>query len=606
MTISERYTKVKQTGLCFNCLRRGHRTGECNSDRTCKTCKRKHHSLLHENKTTAPQFGVSQSSAVTSSVPEEHCEVAGQAPGSVNCARAATTKQVLLSTAEVEVYGSGNNRLACRALLDSGSDSHLISEAFARKLNIPMERVNIPISGVNNAATRVKHKLHTTISSRVNPFVVDLDFLVVPTITANLPITKVDVRSWIIPDNLALADPSFHTPDEIQMIIGAELFFDLIKTGRMKLAEGTPTLIETQLVLGTRNLHRSISIYASEQAIEEHYERTTSRDESGRYIVKLPFNQNKSQLGDSLETARVRFNRLLRSFANDEKKKRYTEFMDEYLELGHMVEVHDKPEDCYFLPHHAVYKESSSSTKIRVVFDASAKTTSGLSLNDALGVGPTVQNDLITILLRFCCYPVVLTADIPKMYRQVQVHKDDRKYQRILWLNTNNEMATFERTTVTYGCASAPYLATSWMCGYLGPVTTTAKLLMQDLWRLKLNWDDELPNEQNELWTTFREQLPLVNALRKKRCVITSEATTLELHGFSDASQRAYGAVLYTRCISPNGTVSVELVCSKSSGSLEANDYSSSGIMRNTASGTFGGENDFGDENTFLESDTPH
>ncbi|XP_062556797.1 uncharacterized protein LOC134221623 [Armigeres subalbatus] len=224
MTISERYTKVKQTGLCFNCLRRGHRTGECNSDRTCKTCKRKHHSLLHENKTTAPQFGVSQSSAVTSSVPEEHCEVAGQAPGSVNCARAATTKQVLLSTGEVEVYGSGNNRLACRALLDSGSDSHLISEAFARKLNIPMERVNIPIIGVNNAATRVKHKLHTTISSRVNPFVVDLDFLVVPTITANLPITKVDVRSWIIPDNLALADPSFHTPDEIQMIIGAELF----------------------------------------------------------------------------------------------------------------------------------------------------------------------------------------------------------------------------------------------------------------------------------------------------------------------------------------------------------------------------------------------
>ncbi|XP_062540876.1 uncharacterized protein LOC134208930 [Armigeres subalbatus] len=363
-----------------------------------------------------------------------------------------------------------------------------------------------------------------------------------------------------------------------------------------------------------------------------------------------------------------------------------------------MVEVHDKPEDCYFLPHHAVYKESSSSTKIRVVFDASAKTTSGLSLNDALGVGPTVQNDLITILLRFCCYPVVLTADIPKMYRQVQVHKDDRKYQRILWLNTNNEMATFELTTVTYGCASAPYLATRTLlqlakdeatdlplaskviednsyiddfltggrneqevleiykqltellrrggfgvhkfcsnskavrdtiphdlqetlfnfeeadinnvirtlgliwnpnedyftfnvtlldgrvgntrptkrsvlsaighlfdpCGYLGPVTTTAKLLMQDLWRLKLNWDDELPNEQNELWTTFREQLPLVNALRKKRCVITSEATTLELHGFSDASQRAYGAVLYTRCISPNGTVSVELVCSKS------------------------------------------
>ncbi|XP_055527818.1 uncharacterized protein LOC129720381 [Wyeomyia smithii] len=335
-----------------------------------------------------------------------------------------------------------------------------------------------------------------------------------------------------------------------------------------------------------------------------------------------------------------------------------------------MVEVHDHLDTCYFLPHHAVYKESSSTTKIRVVFDASAKTTSGISLNDALEVGPTVQNDLITILLRFCCYPVVLTADI--------------KYQRILWLNANNDVGTFELTTVTYGCASSPHLATRTLMqlakdeahelplaakviqensyiedfltggntehevieiykqlseilkrggsgihkfcsnsktvrnmilsdlqeallnfeeadincviktlgliwnpnddyfafnvspidsvsnppptkrivlsaiglifdplGYIGPVITTAKLLMQDLWRLKLNWDDELPIEQLQLWTTFREQFPSINELRKQRCVISNKAATVELHGYSDASKRAYGAVLYTKSVFP-------------------------------------------------------
>lgn len=734
LSVNDRFSKVKQVGLCFNCLRRGHRTGDCNSDRTCKTCKRKHHSLLHEDKPSAAKPQASQSTAPVPAAVGEHHEIPAPPQGAVNCATSLMLKQqVLLSTAEVLVCDSRNNRVACRALLDSGSDSNLICEALARRLKIDMENVNIPISGVNNAETQVKYKICAKISSRVNSFNASLDFLVVPTITTNLPLVKVDIRSWTIPASLPLADPSFHVPEEVQMIIGAELFFELLKGGRMKLADGSPMLVEThlgwivsgrvkvhqrgpnrrvcQLSLADEQLNRTLvkfweletcheaSPYTpEEQAIESYYKRTFSRDESGRYTVRLPFNENKSRLGDSMEIARTRFNRLLRSFVNDDKRIRYTEFMAEYLALGHMIEVHDNPNDGYFLPHHAVYKEASSTTKIRVVFDASARTTSGFSLNDALEIGPTVQNDLITILLRFCCFPVALTADIPKMYRQVNVHKDDRKYQRILWLNSKNEVGTFELTTVTYGCSSAPYLATRTLmqlakdeaaefplaaqviednsyiddfltganseeqaiaiyeqltellkrggfgvhkfctnsdvvrnsipselqetllnvedadinsaiktlgliwnpnddyftfivspldgrvpstmptkrsvlsaigllfdpCGFIGPVTTTAKLLMQDLWRLKIGWDEELPDDQYQLWTTFREQLPALNKLRKKRCVTSRDAAVVELHGYSDASKRAYGAVLYTRCISPDGTVNVELVCSKS------------------------------------------
>ncbi|XP_058840546.1 uncharacterized protein LOC131696033 [Topomyia yanbarensis] len=728
LNVGNQYTKVKQAGLCFNCLRRGHRTVDCNSDKSCKSCKRKHHTLLHDDK---PSTAKPSDSAPNepSAKPEENQEVAVPT-GSVNCATSLMLKQqVLLSTAEVLVSGFGNASYTCRALLDSGSDTNLISEAFAKLLNLTMERINLPISGLNNTETRVKNNLRTKISSRINSFNAFLDFLVVPTITTNLPTMQVDIRPWLIPVGVALADPSFHVPNQIQMIIGAELFFGLIKNGRMKLADGSPMLVETdlgwivsgpvkehssspqggicQLNLREEHINRILvkfweletvqdasPLTPKEQAIEKHFVETHSRDDSGRYTVRLPFNENKGLLGDSLETARSRFNRLLRSFTNKMKQTRYTEFMTEYQALGHMVEVFDKPDDCYFLPHHAVYKESSTTTKIRVVFDASAKTTSGLSLNDALGVGPTVQRDLITILLRFCCFPVVLTADIPKMYRQVLIHKDDRKYQRILWLNSMNEVGTFELTTVTYGCASAPYLATRSLiqlakdeasalpvgakvveensyiddfltggntdeevieiyrqlsellrrggfgvhkfcsnseivrnsipnelqetqanfedadinnaiktlgliwnqhedyfcfnvspldgkmptktsvlsaigllfdpCGYLGPVITTAKMLMQDLWRLKLKWDDVLPDEQMKMWINFRTQLPLVNKLQKKRCVVTSDVNEVELHGFADASLRAYGAVLYTRCISPDGTISVELICSKS------------------------------------------
>ena len=122
-----------------------------------------------------------------------------------------------------------------------------------------------------------------------------------------------------------------------------------------------------------------------------------------------------------------------------------------------MSEVKNAPRDIgFFLPHHEVTKESSATTKLRVVFDASAKTSNGLSLNDILTVGPTIQDDIVSHLLRFRTYKYVISADIEKMYRQVLVRKKDRMYQRVLW--KMNKVKIFELNTVTFGLASAPYL----------------------------------------------------------------------------------------------------------------------------------------------------
>ena len=84
----------------------------------------------------------------------------------------------------------------------------------------------------------------------------------------------------------------------------------------------------------------------------------------------------------------------------------------------------------FYLPHHAVIKEDSTTTRIRVVFDGSAKTSSGVSLNEALMVGPTIQADLFTLLTRFRSHAYALTADIEKMYRKVLVHSEDAIYQK--------------------------------------------------------------------------------------------------------------------------------------------------------------------------------
>jgi len=106
-----------------------------------------------------------------------------------------------------------------------------------------------------------------------------------------------------------------------------------------------------------------------------------------------------------------------------------------------MHEVDDSEIDVktsYYLPHHAVFKETSSTTKLRVIFDASCKSTSGLSLNDMLLIGPTIQDDLFSILTRFRTFQYAMTADT-KMYRQVFIDKSQRLLQRIFWRESSQE-----------------------------------------------------------------------------------------------------------------------------------------------------------------------
>ncbi|XP_053691014.1 uncharacterized protein LOC128739545 [Sabethes cyaneus] len=165
-------------------------------------------------------------------------------------------------------------------------------------------------------------------------------------------------------------------------------------------------------------------------------------------------------------------------------------FVEEYLRLGHMREVTEDKESTaqqYYIPHHCVLKPESSSTKLRVVFDASCSTTSGISLNDALMVGPTVQDDLLSIVMRFRLHRFAIVADIEKMYRMVHVQQRDWQFQRIFWRSNPNEfIRIFELKTVTYGTASAPYLATKCLKRLAeldgGTFPDAAKVLAEDFY----------------------------------------------------------------------------------------------------------------------------
>ena len=114
----------------------------------------------------------------------------------------------------------------------------------------------------------------------------------------------------------------------------------------------------------------------------------------------------------------------------------------------------------YDLPHHGVVKEDSSTTKLRVVFDGSAKTTTSVSLHDTVMVDSKIQENLISILLRYRVHQAAMTADIEQMFRQINVDTKDAEYQKILWhKNVDEEIKGFRLITVTYGKARATYLS---------------------------------------------------------------------------------------------------------------------------------------------------
>lgn len=112
-----------------------------------------------------------------------------------------------------------------------------------------------------------------------------------------------------------------------------------------------------------------------------------------------------------------------------------------------------------YLPYHPIMKHNSSTTRVRLVFNGTCKTSTGYSLNNLLMVGPKLHNDIVSILIRWRMYKYVLTADICKMFRQILVNEKDVDYQRIVSLHKSGEIKLYQLLTVTYGTACAPYLA---------------------------------------------------------------------------------------------------------------------------------------------------
>ncbi len=115
------------------------------------------------------------------------------------------------------------------------------------------------------------------------------------------------------------------------------------------------------------------------------------------------------------------------------------------------LRIRQASDQVFFLPMHAFRKDSSTTTKLQIVFDASAKILNGMPLNDKLLVGPTVHTSLIDVLLRFWLHRVALIADVRKMYRAIKLVESDKDLHRFLWRrNPNDDIIDYRMSRVTF------------------------------------------------------------------------------------------------------------------------------------------------------------
>lgn len=472
---------IKDTNRCKICL--NPHTNKCKFNFKCKTCKKPHNSLLHDESNTC----------------EEVAMYSNQCSGD----------EVLLPTVQVKVLDGYGRELYVKALLDSGSQGSFIKQSLVDKLRLNVDTdKKTTIIGIGNKQSQLNKTVNVVVYSCTHDLKFQVSCHVVENITSHLPQKYIDVSSLNIPQHIKLSDVGFNVPSEISILLGADLYFKSLLDGCIRLKSG-PVLQNTlfgYIVAGTIDcnepVHKIDNVISSNFVMceneisrvdkimnqfwlsekmpenlmkvtpeftkaEKSFENSVSL-KNNKFSVDMPLVKpiEELEIGDSFSVAFQCFLSLENKFKHDhEYYEKYKSFIREYLQLGHAkvidinsYDVYNSP--VYFLSHHAVLNEDSLTTKLRVVFNGSMNSKSGISLNDVLLNGPVIQNELFDILLLFRTYLYTLLSDIKMMFRQIYINAHHRQLQNILWReDPSKPILCLQLQTVTYGLKCSTFLS---------------------------------------------------------------------------------------------------------------------------------------------------
>ena len=207
-------------------------------------------------------------------------------------------------------------------------------------------------------------------------------------------------------------------------------------------------------VLGVEENHLT-----HDENVYKKFKQQLERNEGGWYETGLVWTENKVPLNNNKSGNLGRLKSLLKRLEqNSEIFKAYDQVIrDQLVNNRKIIEKvsenqSENPRE-FFLPHRLVIGQNAESTKLRVVYDASAKSESEYSLNDCLEKGPSLQNKLWDILIRTTFRPVILCADIEKAFLQIRIKEKEREFLKFHWIEnlTNNTIQILRFTRLVFG-----------------------------------------------------------------------------------------------------------------------------------------------------------
>lgn len=458
MDVSDRSKLVRESRLCFNCLRPAHFARDCKLTITCTIpgCGKRHSKYLHPPSVS----NTDKSDSATASC------------GAASCDRG----RVALPVVAVMVGAVGSDeKIQTYALLDSGSTNTFCSERLIKSLALRGKKKTLSLSTLS---TEKKKVTTTSVNLEVSPMDSNASFKLTGVYAKkSIPVSESHiVHNRDLEDYTHLKGLNLPTVKDrnVSLLIGQDnahlILAKEVRKGRPEELHATRTVlgwvvggpfkdtkadegpleeVSMNFVAADTTLDRQLDCFwklegsdslnddtlgysVEDKQVLELWSQCVKQRSDGHYQLPIPFRHTPLDLPDSLSMAEARLNGLLRRLKkNPELHNTYTAAIDDLLKKGYAEKVESdmSPKgSTWYIPHHPVI----NTKKTRIVFDCAAQ-VNGVSLNTKVMQGPDITNKLLGVLLRFRTGPVAVMGDIEAMFLQVKVAPKDSDALRFLW-----------------------------------------------------------------------------------------------------------------------------------------------------------------------------
>ena len=505
LDLAARRATLQRNKRCYNCTAVGHRASQCRS-RGCKNCQGKHHTSICDK-------------AKTSTVDTlQNYTVEKSMSSLLN--QTSTLHPSVLANVGTETV---------RVMFDSGAGSSYVCADVITKLHLkPVRKEQRCIEQMFGTVRRNVEVYNINIQSlAIDGFSLNVEclnaeknvltYLPNPNIRTlkeqhgrfrRLIFSEEETRSESMPVHIILGAADYQRVRTVEPPVlgtipdkdpGAEFtMLGWTMYGRQPATEVCP---EKQFFLksGQEEFEQlcSLDVLGLADAVKskdttrihDDFIQQLKQTENGYYETKLPWKEDHVPLPTNKNLATARLHSTTRKLEKIGRLQEYDQIMREQMSDGIIepIPTHPTGEVVHYVPHQAVIREDAESTKMRIVYDCSARANpQSPSLNDCLETGPPLQPLLFDILVRNRMRKYCVTGDVQKAFLQIRVHDQDRDAQRVLWYDNlrDRNVAEYRFTRVIFGATSSPYILGATLQkhvrNYEADYKATAQSLLED------------------------------------------------------------------------------------------------------------------------------